>query len=219
MEARGAGGGRSPGPVRRRQALELRSRLRINGGRQRRRVSSALGPAAARAGARSRAGAGPQRSAARRRRGQGSGTGTMGGGGPRRPGALPLLALLALLAAQGGAAPLQPGGSPALTKIYPRGSHWAVGKSPCRPPRSAGRSGGSVLPACRRRRVSFPAPSRERRAGCGCAGHPTSRHGKSKLSASSLTTCFTILIRCCSLFPAKCLVISLRFVATSPLPV
>ncbi|KAM9588914.1 gastrin-releasing peptide-like [Morphnus guianensis] len=50
----------------------------------------------------------------------------MGGGGPRRPGALPLLAL-ALLAAQGGAAPLQPGGSPALTKIYPRGSHWAVG--------------------------------------------------------------------------------------------
>ncbi|GAB0202462.1 hypothetical protein GRJ2_002711800 [Grus japonensis] len=44
----------------------------------------------------------------------------------RRPGALPLLAL-ALLAAQGGAAPLQPGGSPALTKIYPRGSHWAVG--------------------------------------------------------------------------------------------
>ncbi|OXB60768.1 hypothetical protein ASZ78_016819 [Callipepla squamata] len=51
----------------------------------------------------------------------------MGGGGPRRPGALPLLALLALLAARGGAAPLQPGGSPALTKIYPRGSHWAVG--------------------------------------------------------------------------------------------
>ncbi|KAM9168183.1 gastrin-releasing peptide-like [Mergus octosetaceus] len=52
----------------------------------------------------------------------------MGGGGPRRPGALPLLALaLALLAAQGGAAPLQPGGFPALTKIYPRGSHWAVG--------------------------------------------------------------------------------------------
>ncbi|XP_062456210.1 gastrin-releasing peptide [Rhea pennata] len=55
----------------------------------------------------------------------------MGGGGdcrrPRaRPRALPLLAL-ALLAAQGGAAPLQPGGSPALTKIYPRGSHWAVG--------------------------------------------------------------------------------------------
>ncbi|XP_074876414.1 gastrin-releasing peptide [Buteo buteo] len=49
-----------------------------------------------------------------------------GGGGPRRPGALPLLAL-AVLAAQGGAAPLQPGGSPALTKIYPRGSHWAVG--------------------------------------------------------------------------------------------
>ncbi|XP_074021618.1 gastrin-releasing peptide-like [Numenius arquata] len=49
-----------------------------------------------------------------------------GGGGPRRPGALPLLAL-ALLAAQGGAAPLQPGGSPGLTKIYPRGSHWAVG--------------------------------------------------------------------------------------------
>nr|P01295.2 RecName: Full=Gastrin-releasing peptide; Short=GRP; AltName: Full=Proventricular peptide; Contains: RecName: Full=Neuromedin-C; AltName: Full=GRP-10; Flags: Precursor [Gallus gallus] len=51
----------------------------------------------------------------------------MGGGGPRRPGTLPLLALLALLAAHGGAAPLQPGGSPALTKIYPRGSHWAVG--------------------------------------------------------------------------------------------
>uniref|UniRef100_A0A8B9J117 Gastrin-releasing peptide n=1 Tax=Amazona collaria TaxID=241587 RepID=A0A8B9J117_9PSIT len=50
----------------------------------------------------------------------------MGGGGPRRPGALPLLAL-ALLAAQGGSAPLQPGGSPALSKIYPRGSHWAVG--------------------------------------------------------------------------------------------
>ncbi|KAM8984120.1 gastrin-releasing peptide [Ara ararauna] len=50
----------------------------------------------------------------------------MGSGGPRRPGALPLLAL-ALLAAQGGSAPLQPGGSPALSKIYPRGSHWAVG--------------------------------------------------------------------------------------------
>lgn len=44
-----------------------------------------------------------------------------------RPAALPLLAL-ALLTAQGGAAPLQPGGPPALTKIYPRGSHWAVGK-------------------------------------------------------------------------------------------
>ncbi|XP_054508610.1 gastrin-releasing peptide [Agelaius tricolor] len=44
-----------------------------------------------------------------------------------RPAALPLLALLALLTAQGGAAPLQPGGTPALTKIYPRGSHWAVG--------------------------------------------------------------------------------------------
>ncbi|XP_064592077.1 gastrin-releasing peptide [Zonotrichia leucophrys gambelii] len=44
-----------------------------------------------------------------------------------RPAALPLLALLALLTARGGAAPLQPGGSPALTKIYPRGSHWAVG--------------------------------------------------------------------------------------------
>ncbi|XP_032941588.1 LOW QUALITY PROTEIN: gastrin-releasing peptide [Catharus ustulatus] len=43
-----------------------------------------------------------------------------------RPAALPLLAL-ALLTAQGGAAPLQPGGPPALTKIYPRGSHWAVG--------------------------------------------------------------------------------------------
>ncbi|XP_041259748.1 gastrin-releasing peptide isoform X1 [Onychostruthus taczanowskii] len=43
-----------------------------------------------------------------------------------RPAALPLLAL-ALLTAQGGAAPLQPGGTPALTKIYPRGSHWAVG--------------------------------------------------------------------------------------------
>ncbi|XP_055646640.1 gastrin-releasing peptide [Falco peregrinus] len=54
------------------------------------------------------------------------GGGTMGGGGPRRPGVLPLLAL-ALLAAQGGAAPLQPGGSPVLPKIYPRGSHWAVG--------------------------------------------------------------------------------------------
>ncbi|KAL9821233.1 gastrin-releasing peptide [Geothlypis trichas] len=44
-----------------------------------------------------------------------------------RPAALPLLALLALLTARGGAAPLQPGGTPALTKIYPRGSHWAVG--------------------------------------------------------------------------------------------
>lgn len=102
----------------------------------------------------------------------------MGGGGPRRPGTLPLLALLALLAAHGGAAPLQPGGSPALTKIYPRGSHWAVGKSPCRPPRSVGRSGGSVLPAAacrRRRRVPFPAPSRECRARCGCTGRvPTS---------------------------------------------
>ncbi|XP_064355797.1 gastrin-releasing peptide-like [Dromaius novaehollandiae] len=52
------------------------------------------------------------------------------GGDPRRPRARPLvalLALLALLAARGGAAPLQPGGSAALTKIYPRGSHWAVG--------------------------------------------------------------------------------------------
>ncbi|KAM6104979.1 LOW QUALITY PROTEIN: gastrin-releasing peptide [Pterocles gutturalis] len=49
----------------------------------------------------------------------------MGGGGPAAAGAVPLLAL-ALLAAQGGAAPLQPG-APALTKIYPRGSHWAVG--------------------------------------------------------------------------------------------
>ncbi|XP_061874853.1 gastrin-releasing peptide [Colius striatus] len=47
-------------------------------------------------------------------------------GSAARPGAVPLLAL-ALLAAQGGAAPLQPGGPPALTKIYPRGSHWAVG--------------------------------------------------------------------------------------------
>ncbi|XP_054254468.1 gastrin-releasing peptide [Indicator indicator] len=50
----------------------------------------------------------------------------MGGGGPRRLGALPLLAL-ALLAAQGSAAPLQPGSSPTISKIYPRGSHWAVG--------------------------------------------------------------------------------------------
>uniref|UniRef100_A0A8C5TGD7 Gastrin-releasing peptide n=1 Tax=Malurus cyaneus samueli TaxID=2593467 RepID=A0A8C5TGD7_9PASS len=37
------------------------------------------------------------------------------------------LLALALLAAQGGAAPLKPGATPALTKIYPRGSHWAVG--------------------------------------------------------------------------------------------
>uniref|UniRef100_A0A8C6YWL9 Gastrin-releasing peptide n=1 Tax=Nothoprocta perdicaria TaxID=30464 RepID=A0A8C6YWL9_NOTPE len=54
----------------------------------------------------------------------------MGGPDPRRPHALPLLALVALaalVAARGDAAPLQPGGSPALTKIYPRGSHWAVG--------------------------------------------------------------------------------------------
>ncbi|KAM8793146.1 gastrin-releasing peptide-like [Eudromia elegans] len=51
----------------------------------------------------------------------------MGSPEPRRPHALPLLALVALVAARGDAAPLQPGGSPALTKIYPRGSHWAVG--------------------------------------------------------------------------------------------
>ncbi|XP_005141087.3 gastrin-releasing peptide [Melopsittacus undulatus] len=50
----------------------------------------------------------------------------MGGGSPRRSGALPLLAL-ALLAAQGSSAPVLPGGSPALSRIYPRGSHWAVG--------------------------------------------------------------------------------------------
>ncbi|XP_053825065.1 gastrin-releasing peptide isoform X1 [Vidua chalybeata] len=65
----------------------------------------------------------PWRSRSGARLGQHRQQGRMRGG---RPAALPLLAL-ALLTAQGGAAPLQPGGTPALTKIYPRGSHWAVG--------------------------------------------------------------------------------------------
>ncbi|XP_053910576.1 gastrin-releasing peptide isoform X2 [Cuculus canorus] len=46
----------------------------------------------------------------------------MGAGGAGRA-----LLALALLAARGGAAPLQPDGSAALGKLYPRGSHWAVG--------------------------------------------------------------------------------------------
>lgn len=61
-----------------------------------------------------------------------------------RPAALPLLAL-ALLTAQGGAAPLQPGGTPALTKIYPRGSHWAVGKCGLTPTKALER----MVPASR----------------------------------------------------------------------
>lgn len=100
------------GPVRRRQA---------------RGSARPRGPApdkwgAARAAPRSPGGAGAERGS-----GGTGGTerGRMRGG---RPAALPLLALLALLTARGGAAPLQPGGTPALTKIYPRGSHWAVGK-------------------------------------------------------------------------------------------
>uniref|UniRef100_A0A493TXR3 Gastrin-releasing peptide n=3 Tax=Anatidae TaxID=8830 RepID=A0A493TXR3_ANAPP len=136
-EGTGAGGGRSPGPVRRRQARELRSRpvpAPYKGGRRRQRLAQPESEPKPEP----EPGRGPARSGGRLDGGTGTGTGTgtdtgrgtgsdrMGGGGPRRPGALPLLAL-ALLAAQGGAAPLQPGGSPALTKIYPRGSHWAVG--------------------------------------------------------------------------------------------